>query len=390
MPEITYIGPAREQDYEELMAMLDDVFFLEDELPRRDFLTLLPKLYKKEYRPWENNYILKEDGVIRAAVGMYVYDVQIAGQMARLGGIGNVAVARDSRRSGYMRRTMDAAMEAMAAAGCSFGFLGGQRQRYNYWGFERGGWALRGHFNRSNLRHMPEGKTELKAEPLTDPADLQVIQAAHERDLMHTKHDAAAFLDALHSWDNKPYILRDGKGIAAYFSLDRMSEEIGNLRLLQPERFEEILRALFSLLSSHSYGIAVEAAAWDHEMIACFEKYSESYHPIHSGSYAVLRWANGLSLLMQAQTQLKPLEEGSLVARIHGQCGDETVRIAVEQGQPCVTATTDVPVIELEHLDAVRFFLTPYSSKREEWAVRYPFLNNWLPLPLYWRNYDHV
>ena len=390
MPEITYIGPAVEQDYGELMTLLDAVFFLDDDEPRRDFLTLLPKLYKREYAPWANNYILKEDGAIKAAVGMYVYDAVIAGRPCRMGGIGNVAVDADCRRNGYMRLTMDAAMQAMSDAGCAFGILGGQRQRYGYWGFEKGGWELGGSFNRSNLRHMPEIATDLKPEPLTGPADLKLVQSAHERDLLHTRHDASAFYDVLCSWDSKPHILRDGKGVAAYFCLNREKDEIGNLRLLQPERFHEIFKALIALLPLNRNGFGVDCAPWDTELIACLEKYGEGYSYDTSGTYAVLCWGSTLSLLLPAQGQLKPLPDGSVTALIHGQCGDETLRISVTGGQPSVAATADAPDFELDRLEAVRFFTHPFCQKRVEIAARFPCLNSWLPLPMCWRGYDHV
>ncbi|MDR3314475.1 MAG: GNAT family N-acetyltransferase [Oscillospiraceae bacterium] len=393
MPAITYTGPALERDYDELMLLLDDVFFQDDNEPKRGFLALLPKLYAKQHSPWANNYILKEDGVIKAAVGMYVYDGEIAGQPVRLGGIGNVAVARDSRRKGYMKITMDAAMAAMQAAGCAFGILGGQRQRYGYWGFDRCGWSLQGGFNRANLRHaFGEGETTLRAEALTpgSAAELRVIQAAHEADLLHTCHDPALFFEVLSSWSNAPHILRDAQGIAASFGLDRFGEGVSDLRLLQPERFGEVLRALFALLPETSGSIGVSAAPWDAAMIAYLEKYGESYNAATSGSYTVLQWGTMLLHLLAAQAQLKDLPDGSIVVKIHGKQGDETLRINVADGQPLAEPTDEAPGLELDHLEAMRFFLAPFSTRREALPAAQVFLQTLLPLPLCWRNYDHV
>ncbi|MCL1951879.1 MAG: GNAT family N-acetyltransferase, partial [Oscillospiraceae bacterium] len=209
MPDIK-TGPAQERDYGELMAMLDDVFFLEDEEETaRDFLTLLPKLYKREYRPWENNHCVWEDGALKAAVGLYVNEVEIAGQPLRVGGIGNVAVARGSRRKGYMKLAMDAAMDAMRAAGCDFAELGGQRQRYQFWGFERGGLAVNASFSAKNLRHA-FGENPLDplwhAEELKpeDGAAIAQVQALIEAMPIHYKHAPAAFYDCLCSWHELP------------------------------------------------------------------------------------------------------------------------------------------------------------------------------------------
>ncbi|MDR1928193.1 MAG: GNAT family N-acetyltransferase, partial [Oscillospiraceae bacterium] len=249
-----YVGPAKKEDYGELMAMLDDVFFFDDAPScARGFLPLLPKLYKKEYRPWERNLIVREGGVIRAAAGMYVLDCVIAGQPLRCGGIGNVAVARDSRRLGYMKLVMDAAMDAMRAEGCDFGALGGQRQRYAYWGFERTGVVLRAECSRSNLRHafgkrktrafrperlLPESKTVLRE-----------IQALTEAAPVHGIHAPEAFYDCLCSWDENPFALWDGERLAGCFLLDRFGKDVSTLMLHDAENdFEAAVHTLFDCL----------------------------------------------------------------------------------------------------------------------------------------------
>ena len=93
-----YKGRAKKEDTKKLMEMLDDVFFRDDE-DNRDFLSLLPKLYKEKYNPSYNKYIISEDGEIKAAVGLYPAKAFAAGRELKVGGIGNVAVTeiRDAR-----------------------------------------------------------------------------------------------------------------------------------------------------------------------------------------------------------------------------------------------------------------------------------------------------
>ena len=71
-------GFGTKNDEKELIETLDKVFFSEEEEIR--FLTLLPKLYKEQYKPAENNIILKEDGVIKAAVGCFPLSITAAGK----------------------------------------------------------------------------------------------------------------------------------------------------------------------------------------------------------------------------------------------------------------------------------------------------------------------
>ena len=136
MSNIT-VGLADASQYDELMEVLDASFSFEKEKDR--FLSLLPKLYRKEYRPWENNICVFEDGKIRAAVGLYYAKYHVCGDILTYGGIGNVGVLPESRGNGYMKLAMNAAVEKMIHDGIDFGVLDGQRQRYRYFGFDNAG-----------------------------------------------------------------------------------------------------------------------------------------------------------------------------------------------------------------------------------------------------------
>jgi len=384
MPEIK-VGPAGEQDYEELMAVLDDVFFLEDEEePKRTFITLLPKLYKKEYKPWENNYCVWEDGVMVAAVGMYVYDVEIAGEAVRVGGIGNVAVARDCRRKGYMKLAMDAAMDAMKAAGCDFGELGGQRQRYQFWGFERGGAAVDASFSTKNLRHAfgeneldPDWRAqEIKPE---DKTAIKQVRAFIEAMPIHYKHGPAAFYDHLRSWNEMPHAIWKGESLEGFFTLSRDRRHIGQFRLRDAGSLEMALRAAYAVLPEDGYkSIGMGIPMWETDLLRLAEEISEGCDTDDTGMYTILNWEKMLGALLKLQAMCKPLADGQLCLCIKGWAGEERLCISVRDGAPSVSACTCEPGLVLDHLQAMRYFLAPYTVLRDG----YPLAQNWFPLPL--------
>ena len=392
MPEIT-VGPAKEQDYEELMALLDNVFFLEDEEePKRDFLTLLPKLYKKRYRPWENNYCVWEDGVLKAAVGMYVYDVEIAGQVLRVGGVGNVAVARDCRRKGYMRLAMDAAMEAMKAAGCGFGELGGQRQRYQFWGFERGGAAVDASFSEKNLRHA-YGENALdpawRAEEIKpeDSEALARVQAFIESQAIHYKHSPAAFYDHLCSWNERPFAIWKGEALEGFFTRSRNGKYIGQLRLRSADNLEMAVRAAYTALPGDGgKSVGMTIPLWQTGLLRLAEEISEGCDIDDTGMYTILRWESMLGALLKLQARCKPLPDGEISICVDG----ETLRIAVKDGVPSVSADDcrgGVPAARtLDHLQAMRYFLAPYTALRDGDTLA----QSWFPLPLCLMGIDTV
>ena len=392
MPEIR-TGPAGEQDYEELMAMLDNVFFLEDdEEPKRTFITLLPKLYKKEYRPWENNYCVWEDGVMKAAVGMYVYDAEIAGEVLRVGGIGNVAVARDSRRKGYMVLAMDAAMDAMVAAGCDFGELGGQRQRYQFWGFERGGIAVDASFSTKNLRHA-FGENELdpdwRVEEINsgDGEAIEQVRAFIEGQAIHYKHDPTVFYDHLCSWNEMPHAIWKGEALEGFFTLSRDRKHIGQFRLRCAKNLEMALRAAYTVLPEDDWkSVGMSIPMWQTDLLCLAEEISEGCDTDDTGMYTILNWEKMLRCLLKLQAVCRPLADGQMCVRVKGWAGEESLCVSVREGVPSVSACMCEPEKTFTHLEAMRYFLAPYTILRDGDGLA----NSWFPLPLSLMGIDTV
>ena len=58
--------------------------------------------------------------------------------------------------------------------------------------------------------------------------------------------------------------------------------------------------------------------------------------------------------------------------------------ISVCSGQLTVGQNdSSYPIISLGNLEAVEFLTAPFSPRRREEAKRFPFLQNWFPIPLY-------
>ena len=73
--------------HEELIDFLNYVFGMNG--ADSGFYRLLPKLYKPENRPEDYNYVVLEDGKLRAAVGAYPIELEVAGHVLRGAGIGS-------------------------------------------------------------------------------------------------------------------------------------------------------------------------------------------------------------------------------------------------------------------------------------------------------------
>ena len=124
-------------DHEDLIDFLNYVFGMNGF--DSGFYRLLPKLYRPAFRPEDHNFIVTEDGKLRAAVGSYPIALSVAGHELSAAGIGNVAAHPFHRGKGYMKDCMNMAMRDAVEQGLDFAVLGGRRQRYSYFGFEPAG-----------------------------------------------------------------------------------------------------------------------------------------------------------------------------------------------------------------------------------------------------------
>jgi len=383
---------ANKEELPKLMHMLDRVFFKDDEeKENEDFLSLLPKLYKQKYQPWENNYCVFENDEPMAAVGMYVNELSIAGEKLKLGGIGNVAVLPETRGRGYMKLTMDMAMQAIKDENCDIAELSGDRHRYRYWGFDKAGVMVRASFSAVNLKHA-FGKHELAPgwvarEVLPEDAQvLQEIQGFLESQAIHVKHDKAAMHDILCSWRETPYAIFCEDRLAGVFTLSDDKSQAKQLYICDwVENLEMPLRAVLSALPEKSE-VNMSIPAWNKDLIAKMEALTENFTLDTSGQFCVLNWQKVLYALLLLQSQCKKLLDGEVKIKIVGYNGDECLKIAVNDGAPSVEQVSeDSCDIALGHFEATSLFLAPVSPWRKCSVAQ-----NRFPLPLMINSMDTV
>jgi hypothetical protein len=136
--------------------------------------------------------------------------------------IGTVSVHSYLRGKGYMKLLMDAAIKDMKKNDCAFAFLRGQRQRYEYYGFEPSGIQIDYTVTKTNIRHCFKNidiskmvftsldDNEQFVEEAFSLYQSQSVKAAREKD---------KFLLIIKSGASEPNaILYDGN-FAGYFSL---------------------------------------------------------------------------------------------------------------------------------------------------------------------------
>jgi len=119
-------------DCDEIEAFLEECY----NHSRRFFTLRWPASDLRETRDFSNAHIIREDNRIVSLVRIFPQEAVVYDRRTVIGGIGSVSTHPDYRKKGYMIQLMNHCMAKMRQAGYAFSILGGDRQRYNFWGYE--------------------------------------------------------------------------------------------------------------------------------------------------------------------------------------------------------------------------------------------------------------
>ncbi len=387
--DVTYKGRAPKEDYAQLISFLDIVFFTDDDpATKRDFLGILPKLYKPENDPCYNNFVVKEGDAIKGAVGLFYNEVMAGGEKLRCGGIGNVGVHNDSRSKGYMIECMNMALADMIESKTDFGLLGGQRQRYAYFSFEPAGVRYDFSVNIKNLRHCfgkdAENELEVRELKAEDTEVLAEIDAMLRKEAYYAIHPPEKMFDILCSWRCKPYAAFKDGVLKGFFTRD-FGGGLAAFKAVDAASIDQLILAIFETVQDTGIGFSV--APYDTDCLDRLTQIAESCTIRHAECYTVLNFENTVRGLLKVKAATEPMVEGSIKLLIHGYAGDEQIKISVRDNKVDVVKTKEEPDLELGHHEAIRLLFSLSSAERRSLTLS---AAQWFPLPLHCFNFDSV
>ena len=207
---------ATADDWDELLDFMT-LCFCENGVTE-PFEKVIPRLYRPQCVGL--NAILKQGPMerIKSATLLAPYSWVVGEARLRAGGIGGVSAHPRSRGQGLMARTVGFQLDKLRTGDYDMAFLWGQRQRYQYHGFEACGATPQLTFNQHNARHAfanaaPAG---LSFRPLaaTDTATIRAVMALHASQPIHVDRgdDPAEFWLWLTTWGAQPHVACDGAG----------------------------------------------------------------------------------------------------------------------------------------------------------------------------------
>lgn len=335
-----------------------------------DFKTLVPKSYADDAIDLGAvHYVAKEDGKIKALVAMRIIDVNVCGKILKYGLIGNVSVHPYSRGSGYMKKLMQMAIDDAKVRGVQLMLLGGQRQRYGYFGFENAGSDISFVVSKANIRHCFSSldSSSISFKPMTD-ADVDEAKSLYEKSPVHTIRCREEFLNIMHTWNLECNVILKNGEFAGY-----IYGEFAEIKLVDESDFPLVLKAVFEKEKLDK--VTIKTSLYEKQRSDFLDSICEESSIVQVEMLNVLDWERVLDAFLNLKVKIVDLA-----------CGEVFTDIGGDIYHICVMGeTADVKKCDgilgcskkMTHNEAQRLFFDLKS-----YVYGDSMFKNWLPLPL--------
>ena len=334
-----------------------------------DFKILLPKVYADngEENIEDYHYIAEQDGKIVACVANRPTTLVIGGRTLKCGYVGSVSVHPYHRGEGHMKKLMSMVLADAKKAGLDMIILGGQRQRYAYFGFEKIGTRLDFELNPSNVRHaMADVREEGVVIRDMRPEEAEFARGLWEKRYYSSKRDNM-FME-LTTWGNVPKVIEIDGRMAGY----RSGSEIAL------ENEADFLRVAKSIAVREGKTVYFLVSPADTQRIAALGAIAEDVKLVSQEMANVLNWKNVLEICLESKNRICPLGDAEAVLDIEG---DGVFRVCVKDGHASVSpAEKTENAVRLTHNGAQRLF---FSLDGGFTGVPEGFPRGWTQLPFY-------
>lgn len=348
-----------------------------------DFRQLLPKLYQDGQEEKSIHYLALEDNEIRACVCVLPITLCCGESKITCATIGSVSVHPYYRGHGYMRTLMNMAIQDMEKNHISMSSLSGRRNRYQYYGYEKGGFFFEYRFTKDNFRHcrknFPKRKVSLCKIETSENMLLPQIQDFHKKHTLFSQREPQNFLIITKSWNAKLYAIMENQICKGYTVL--LGNQIIEIYLAENELLFAALESCLKECATETLYLRV--APYDSSILQEIAPLYESFTLSCDDNYMIFDYPKVLEFFLKVKANYIPLNSGFLNLSIKGK---GCFHIQVENGIPSVTlledfSTDQTPILELSPLDSISVL---FSSNPEILLKGSQFLleYNWFPLPL--------
>lgn len=366
---MTVYRQAKKEEYADLVELANYVFKL-------DFEQLLPKAFNKNAKTHNITKVAQtKEGKLIAEVCVLPQDLKVGDCPLKSNYLGTVSVHPQHRGRGHMKALMNLCIDEMQGK-YDLSVLGGQRQRYEYFGYTYGGVQWEYNINIHNIRHTLKDVDssgisfadliDLKngvehAVKLNEDRIVNICRPLELIDRIVVSYNQAA-IAVLHGGECIGYILTGNK-----------NAEISEFALNSYADTKRVLKAFFEHFGVDTTTVVLpEYETALHKELSDF---AESYKTIPCCMFNIFDFANVIKAFLTVKNQYQKLSYGTVSVIMDGQ----PVTIIVDENGVRVENTAGEAAPVLNKMDAQKLILTPFGRYMD---IDIP--TDWFPLPLFW------
>jgi len=342
---------------------------------KADFVTMIPKAYGEHVDRSDIHYLAVDDETgIRGLVAVMPNELKIGGETLKIGFIGTVSVHPEARGEGHMKKLMWMAIDAMKAEGVDLALLGGQRQRYEYFDFAKGGVGYSVTVGEPNVRHALKGVDASGISFELIGCDSRWIDAAHamfESQSVRFSRPRESFVDCCNSYYARPWaILRDGSFVG-YLVCSAEKDGISEILVDSMQTLDAAVKAWIA--QNGLSRVRIMLPEWKTDMLKHLGVYAGDTSLEMRVQSSVYNPRRVLKAMLTEKARYTKLENASLSFDVEGDC----FTVTVQDGYVEITDGGRNPVY-LNRLEASQLFAYPFDYEGRAHTPQ-----GWFPLPLF-------
>lgn len=337
------------KDLKEVVPYLDKIF-------RKNFRTLLPKLYS-DNTYLDNHYVCRDDnGEFMGALGSIPVVLQVGEDKLESRGIGMVGTRKKFRGKGVMSNMLKIAIADAESEGADYMYLSGIRQRYEPYGFVSTGTACEFIMNKDNIRYTKADTDAYTFEPLTEDSLYmqKVIDIYESQDV---KFQRKNFFKTLNSWHiHKNYVV-----------INRDNEVVGHLSYKNTVIHEvcivnaDVCNVIASFLTKKCKLGFVKILIYPNrpDFIKRLSEVCESCNLFNPSHFRIINYKRILQVLLSHKAKTVGGADYSTVIEIRGKC-----RLKIQKSGDSVSVedTQDSPEYTFSAEEAAYSIFSPHMS----------------------------
>lgn len=378
------------EDYDELLSVLNTTFTRQNKR-EMNFLVELPRMWERSDEYMSKHIGLFEDGKLCATVGVYPLPVRICGEELLFATTGNVATLPEYEGRGYFSTLFPLAMQELERGGYDMARLGGQRQRYERFGFIDAGQLYRCILTEANRRKcLGEPDSAITFSPFLRE-DIEALSFARilsnekpfhvEREGNDSERDV---FRCLHNKHCKAYVARKNGTCIGYVCATKEGKKIHELRARDCSDFMAIVCAWQAYVGDT---VDIPVSPDMQEELASLRACAQDVTLIAPTMFRAVRWERVCNALMKLSHTMRELPKGELILKVKGY---GVLRLFVnENGVGCELADGEEPMLSLGWQDASNLLFGPFAPTLLGEPLPL-FCHVWFPLPLTWNFLDIV